>query len=107
MHYFCFEWAVDVLKRVSNLDDKEEIVKAIQSTNMKDSVAGPIDFTAPVQKGTAHPVLNVVSTPLFEGQWVKGSQQPWSVKVWPYDLKVVINTAASDVPVQGPVEPLR
>lgn len=107
MHYVSFEWAVDVLKRVKNIDDKEEVIKAVAATSMADSVAGPFDFTAPVAPGTAHAVPNVVGTQLYGGQWVKGTtQNPWSIKVWPFDLKIVSNVAAPTLTVQQPLQPL-
>ena len=38
---------------------------------------------------------NIVFTPLWMGQWVKGTvQNPWSIKVWPYDLLIVEPTDA-------------
>ena len=36
------------LKRTTNVDDKEEIIKNVAATKMADSVAGPFDFTIPV-----------------------------------------------------------
>ena len=47
LHYVTFEWVVDVFKRVTNIDDKEEIMQAVKTTKMADSMAGPFDFTAP------------------------------------------------------------
>ena len=94
MHYVLFEWAVDALKRTKNLDDKEEIITRIAETNMKDSVAGPIDFTAPVQWGTKHPVQNNVVTPTYGGQWrlTNGGK-------YQFELVVVSNVAAPQVAV--------
>ncbi len=107
MHYVTFEWAVDVFKRVANVDDKEEIMKAVASTKMADSMAGPIDFTLPVAPNSLHIVPNVVGTPLYEGQWVKyGTQWPYDTKAWTFDMKVVTNTMAPQIKVQGPLEPL-
>ena len=107
MHYVTFEWAADVLKRTTNVDDKEEIIKNVASTKMAESVAGPLDFTAPVAPNSLHIVPNVVGTPLYEGEWIKGTKQwPWSVKVWEYDMKIVTNTMAPQVTVQGPLEPI-
>ena len=107
MHYVTFEWAVDVFKRVTNVDDKEEIMKAVASTNMADSMAGPIDFTKPVAPNSLHIVPNVVGTPLYEGQWVKyGAQWPYDTKAWTFDMKVVTNTMAPQIKVQGPLENL-
>ncbi len=100
MHYVLFEWAVDTLKRTTNLDDKEEIITRVAETNMKDSVAGPIDFTAPVQWGTKHPVQNNVVTPTYGGQWrlANGKYQ--------FELVVVSNPAAPQVAVADTLKPM-
>ncbi len=101
MHYVLFEWAVDVLKRTANLDDKQEIIKRVAETNMKDSVAGPFDFTAPVQWGTKHPVQNNVVTPTYGGQWrltSGGTHQ--------FELVVVSNAAAPQVAVADKLKPM-
>ena len=74
MHYVTFEWVVDVLKRVTNMDDKEAIMKAVAATKMADSMAGPIDFTAPVAPNSLHIVPNVVSTPSFYATVGEGDQ---------------------------------
>ncbi len=58
-----------VFKRTTNIDDKEEFIKRVQETKMADSLAGPIDYTVPVQWGTSHPTLNCVTTPTYGGQW--------------------------------------
>jgi branched-chain amino acid transport system substrate-binding protein len=97
-HYMLFEWAVDALKRTNNVDDKEEIIKNVASTKM-DTIVGPLDLTSAVDSGgvtvgqRCYP--NVCFTPLWMGQWVKGDKQnPWSTKVWEYDLLIVENTCA-------------
>ena len=104
-HYMLFEWAVDVFKRTQNVDDKEEIIKNLAATKMDTSV-GPLDFTSPVKTGGTDVGTrcfpNVVFTPLWDGQWVPGTtQNPWSTKVWPYDLLVVENTHATMIPNQA------
>ena len=40
-------WAVDVLRRATNLDDKKTVVDAIKATKLE-TLYGPIDFTEPV-----------------------------------------------------------
>ena len=101
MHYVLFEWAVDVLKRTTNLDDKQEIIKRVAETKMTDSVAGPFDFTAPVKWGTAHPVQNNVVTPTYGGQWrlSKGGKHQ-------FELVVVSNVAAPQVAVADKLKPM-
>ncbi len=41
LHYVTFEWVVDVLKRTTNVDDKEEIMQRVTETNMPMTIAGP------------------------------------------------------------------
>ena len=99
LHYVVFELAADVLKRAENLDDKETIIKAVSSINLADSVAGPIDFTAPVAPSTPHSVPNVVATPVYGGQWVKGTEHM-------YELMIICNEAAPMLPLQGELQPI-
>jgi branched-chain amino acid transport system substrate-binding protein len=87
--YGKFEWAVDVFKRVTNLDDKEDIVKAVSTTKLE-TCLGPMDFTAPVQMGTRHPVPNVYTPPTGGAQWVKGA-------TFPFEPVVVSNALASEL----------
>ncbi len=108
MHYVTFEWVVDVLKRVTNLDDKEEIMKAVAATKMADSMAGPIDFTAPVKPESLHIVPNVVSTPCFYAQWVQATKQyPWDTKQWMYDMPPIENTMAPQIQPQATMLPMQ
>jgi hypothetical protein len=45
---------------------------------------------------------NVVASPMWMGQWVENTvQQPWSTKVWPYEILVVENVDAPMVPKQA------
>ena len=66
LHFIIFEWAVDVLKRTTSVDDKNAIMTAVKATKL-DTIGGPIDFTAPVEPagrpGTpAHVTLSRTST---------------------------------------------
>jgi hypothetical protein len=101
LHYVSFEWVVDVLKRTTNVDDKAEFMQRVRETNMPTSIAGPIDFTAPVAPGTAHRVENVVSTQLYGGQWrlSKGGK-------YMFELVICSNAAAPGVTVQDKLKPL-
>ncbi|HLA80752.1 MAG TPA: ABC transporter substrate-binding protein [Thermoleophilia bacterium] len=101
MHYAVFEWAVDVFKRTTNLDDKEEFIKRVQETKMADSLAGPIDYTAPVQWGTSHPTLNCVTTPTYGGQWRLSSGGKYQ-----FDLVIVSNATTPLVTVQDKLKPM-
>ena len=92
-HYMLFEWAVDALKRTTDVDDKEAIVKAVSETKM-DTIVGPLDFTSPVDLGGVQVgkrcFPNIVFTPLWMGQWVINKEQrPWSTKIWNYELLIV------------------
>lgn len=80
-----FEIAVDVLKRTKDLNASASIRDAIASTNLN-TVVGPISW----QGG---PVKNVAKTPLVGGQWRKGGK-------FKYDLVVVDNSLAKNIPVQ-------
>ena len=109
LHYVLFEWAVDVLKRVTNLDDKEEVVKAVAGSKMDMTVHGPFDFTAPVKDGTKHPLINVVSVPFWEGQWwlnVEQKQQQWDTQAHQFELMIVGNVTAPEIPTQEKLKPL-
>ena len=96
MHYIVFEIVADALKRTSNVDSKDEIVKAIKATDL-DTLAGHINFTA---GGAGNPVPNVSTTPLAGGQWVKGTK-------YPFDLMIVSNGVAPMAKIQAEVKPLQ
>jgi branched-chain amino acid transport system substrate-binding protein len=87
--YGKFEWAVDVFKRVTNLDDKEDIIKQVSTTKL-DTCLGPMDFTAPVDMTTRHPVPNVYTPPTGGAQWVKGA-------TYPFEPVVVSNALAPEL----------
>ncbi len=44
-----YEWAVDVLKRVTDVDNKAMYVDMIKTTKF-DGINGPVDFTLPVTR---------------------------------------------------------
>jgi branched-chain amino acid transport system substrate-binding protein len=96
--YGKFEWAVDVFKRVTNPDDKDEIVKMISTTKL-DTCLGPMDFTAPVQLGTRHPVPNVSTPPVGGAQWVKGQK-------YPFEPVTVSNALSTELPTAAKVQPM-
>jgi branched-chain amino acid transport system substrate-binding protein len=104
MHFLVFEWAIDVLKRTTSVDDKNAIMTAVKATKL-DTIAGPIDFTAPVEPagppwtaGPRHIVENVYKSPLVGGQWRKST-------TYPFDLTIVSNAAGSMITVQDKVAP--
>jgi branched-chain amino acid transport system substrate-binding protein len=93
--YQKFEWAVDVFKRTTNVDDKETILAAITTTKM-DTIQGPIDATAPIdpsgKQGALHPHANVYLTPVTSGQWQTGKGK------WPFDLEQIGNVNWPNLP---------
>jgi branched-chain amino acid transport system substrate-binding protein len=113
VHFLVFEWAIDVLKRAKSVDDKSAIMDAVKSTKLE-TIAGPIDFTAPVEPadttippfagqasfrvGRCHIVENVCKSSVAAGQWRKGEK-------YPFELTIVGNKACPDVPVQDKVTP--
>ncbi len=87
-----FEVGLDALKRSQSLDDKGAIVAAIKATNLT-TLVGPINWA----KG---PVPNVTKTPLVGGQWGRG-------KDIPFDITIVSNRSAPNIPIGGKLRPLR
>jgi len=102
MHFLTFEWAIDVLQRTKNVDDKAAIMDAVKTTKLE-TIAGIIDFTAPVEPagppftvGPCHIHENCFKSPLAAGQWRASDK-------YPFDLTIVGNKACPDVPVQDKV----
>ena len=96
LHYAIFEVVADALKRTTNVDDKANIRDAIAATDMQ-TIGGHITWSSSDKK--LNPVPNVCTTPITGGQWVKGDK-------YPYDLVVVNNSQATEVPTQGELQPL-
>jgi branched-chain amino acid transport system substrate-binding protein len=104
LHFLIFEWAIDVLKRATSVDDKQAIMTAVKATKL-DTIAGTIDFTAAVEPagppwnpGPSHIVQNVYKSPLVGGQWRTSTK-------WPFDLTIVSNAAGPMIAVQDGVQP--
>ncbi len=76
-----YEWAVDVLKRTPNIDDKESYLEPIKTTKFSD-INGDVDFTAPVKMGTAHPVPNVCKIKIAGGQWGKSEDPKFKYDIY-------------------------
>ena len=86
-----FEVAAHVLAHTQDIDKKESIRDAIASASVE-TVVGPVRW--------GHgPVKNVAKTPLVGGQWEHG-------KTYPYELVIVENALATEVPLQGKVKAL-
>ena len=86
-----FEIVADVVRRAADPTDKASLRDAIIATKLNTTV-GRIDWS----KG---PMKNVCKTPLVAGQWVKGAKNP-------YDLIVVANTEAAEIPVAAKPIPI-
>jgi branched-chain amino acid transport system substrate-binding protein len=82
-----FEVAIDVLKRAKSLDPKQ-ILASIVATDYH-SMVGPV-------KWTGQPVKNVTKTPLVAGQWQRRGDK--------FDLVIVANKPAPDIPVGGKLQ---
>ena len=86
-----FEIAASVLARTPKLGSKAAIRDAIASTKL-DTIVGHVAWGA-------GPVKNVAKTPLVGGQWKKGGK-------YKFDLVVVENSLAKNIPLGGKLEPL-
>jgi branched-chain amino acid transport system substrate-binding protein len=103
-HFMLFEWAYDVLKRTTSVDDKNAIMTAVKGTKLQ-TIIGPVDFTAPVEPtgppwkaGPRHVVENVYKINHVIGQWVKGTK-------WEFDLVTVSNAGAPTIPIGAKLQP--
>ncbi len=83
-----FEVAADVLARTENINNPDSIVDSIKATNL-DTIVGNINWST-------GPVPNVSKTPLVGGQWQKGED-------YPFEMKVMTNDTGLDIPVTGTV----
>ena len=84
-----FEIAVDAFKRAKDIDSNEAVRDAVASTKL-DTVVGRVAWGG-------GPVKNVAKTPLVGGQWVKGQTHR-------FDLAIVNNQLAPNVPLSGPLK---
>jgi branched-chain amino acid transport system substrate-binding protein len=89
------EVAIDALKRAKKLD-AEAIRDAVADTNYQ-SLVGPISWKG---GGPTNPVKNVCTTPLVGGQWKPGTK-------FKYDLHIVYNQTAPNIPLDSPLEPIK
>jgi branched-chain amino acid transport system substrate-binding protein len=88
-----FEVAVAALAKAATTD-KAAVANALKTLKIS-TVVGPLDWTA-------GPVPNVARTPLVGGQWRESSSGSFE-----FDLVVVSNVNAPDIPTAGTVEPLQ
>ena len=80
-----FEVVADVIKRAEDLSDSEAIVKSIAGTKL-DTIVGKVDWSN-------GPINNVTKTPLVAGQWQRENDK--------FDLKIVANSSAPNIPLTG------
>lgn len=80
-----FEVVADVVKRAADLEDASAIVAAIAATKLN-TIVGPLDWST-------GPINNVTKTPLVGGQWQREGDR--------FDLKIVANSAAPNIPKTG------
>ncbi|XWN30346.1 MAG: ABC transporter substrate-binding protein [Devosia sp.] len=91
-----FELAVNVMGRVDDPSDPDEVAEAIAATDLA-TVVGPIAWN-----GAGLPPFaakNVAKTPLVGGQWRLADGGG-------YELVVVDNQTAPDIPTGGTMEPI-
>ena len=80
-----FEVVADVIKRAEDLEDSQAIIAAITGTNL-DTIVGNVNWAN-------GPIDNITKTPLVAGQWQKEGDG--------FDLKIVANSAAQNIPLTG------
>lgn len=95
--YSLFEVALDVLKRTADASDPDAVIAAIKATNL-DTLTGKVQWGTDTSLG---PVAeNVCKTPLVGGQWrIRDDKKS-------FDLVVVDNSHAPNVPAGGKMEAL-
>ena len=90
------EVAIDVLKRCGDPGDPEAILDAIENTNYE-TIVGPVSWKFGDRR---NPVKNACRTPLVGGQWkAQGGK-------FKYDLVIVDNGQAKNIPTGGDLRPL-
>jgi hypothetical protein len=91
-----FEVAVDALKRASDVGDRKALVKTIQATSL-DTLVGHIAWDGKNLPPFAQ--KNIAKTPLVGGQWrLRGGTK--------YDIVIVDNKTAPQIPVGGDMQPI-
>jgi branched-chain amino acid transport system substrate-binding protein len=100
--YAKLEWAVDVLKRVRDVDSKEALIARVRTTRL-DTCLGRLDFTVPVDttdlSKSKRPVENVYKAPVAGVQWVQG-------KGFDFQPDIVANVNSRDLPVAARTQPM-
>jgi branched-chain amino acid transport system substrate-binding protein len=91
-----FEVALDVLKRSADPKDPAALLAAITSTNLE-TVVGPVKWDGANLPPFA--AKNVAKTPLVSGQWRRKDDGK-------FELVIVDNKNAPNIPVGGKMEPI-
>lgn len=100
-NYARMGWAVDVLKRTKDLDDKESVLEAIKTTNTE-LIIGSIDMTSPVNPGGLHVTPNLHKPAWGFGQLVP----PEAGSKWKMDDRLVGQVDAPEVKVDADPAPM-
>lgn len=88
-----FEVTADIIKRSADAQEPAANLEALVKTNLQ-TIVGPIAW--------GHgPMKNVAKTPLVSGQWRLAQGGPFK-----YDLVIVANGLAPQIPLGGKMEPL-
>jgi branched-chain amino acid transport system substrate-binding protein len=91
-----FEVALDVLKRAEDPKDPTALLASIAATNLE-TVVGPVKWDGANLPPFA--AKNVAKTPLVSGQWRRKDDGK-------FDLVIVDNQNAPNIPVGGKMEPI-
>ncbi|MGI5939632.1 MAG: ABC transporter substrate-binding protein [Thermoleophilia bacterium] len=102
LHYAVFEIAVAAAKLATDPKDKTSIIETVPKLKVE-TIAGLVDFTAPVKEGTMRPHQNVYKSPQVAGQWQK---QAAGAK-YPFELMITTNKLAPEIKVDGTTRPLK
>ena len=98
--YGKYEWAVDIYKRMTDIEDKSLFPKVVAATKYA-GIQGTVDFTLPVDPKSAHPMLNVFKIRIAAGQWLKTD----GTSKWPYDL-VLCAANGDEIPTPAKMLPI-
>jgi hypothetical protein len=112
LHFLLFDWASDVLKRTTSVDDKNAIITAVLGTNIE-TIAGTVNFTEapvtpagpPFQLGPCRIRYNVYKSPLVLGQWRASTKYPLNDPGKGFDLALVDNVTDPQIPVTDTIQP--
>jgi branched-chain amino acid transport system substrate-binding protein len=91
-----FEMATDIIKRAEDPKDADSLVKSIRATDLK-TIVGPVKWDGANVPPFA--AKNVCKTPLVGGQWRRKADGK-------FELVIVDNTHAPEIPAGGKMEPI-